>query len=82
MIYFLKLRRNALAFGEYWQKDMCMLWDPLKGCTANEKNCDECVSFQRIRAAILQTLRFIGFKQMPDHHLFQMCRSKKTAVSS
>ncbi len=49
LIYFLKLRRNALAFGEYWQKDMCMLWDPVKGCTANEKNCDECISFRRIR---------------------------------
>jgi len=49
LIYILKLRRNELAFGEYWQKDICMLWDPVKGCIANEKNCDDCVSFQRIR---------------------------------
>lgn len=49
LLYQLKKYRNSLEFGEYWQKDMCMLWDDLEGCTANEANCDECVSFQRIR---------------------------------
>jgi hypothetical protein len=42
-------RRNVLAFGEYWQKDVCMHWDDVKGCTVGETNCDSCTSFQRIR---------------------------------
>lgn len=32
---------------DYWQKDMCQNWDGV--CTVGESNCDECVSFQRIR---------------------------------
>lgn len=34
---------------EYWQKDMCMNWDDVYGCTKDEKNCDECSSFERIK---------------------------------
>ena len=49
LIQLLKAHRNALAFGEFWQKDMCMLWDDVNGCTANEENCDVCKSFQRIK---------------------------------
>ncbi len=49
LLYLLKLHRNSMEFGEYWQKDMCMLWDDLDGCTAGESNCDECVSLQRIK---------------------------------
>ena len=32
---------------DYWQKDMCQLWDGV--CTVNETDCDSCTSFQRIR---------------------------------
>ncbi len=49
LIMVLKARKNALNFDGYWQKDMCMHWNDLKGCTANEENCDSCVSFQRVK---------------------------------
>ena len=35
-------------FVGYWQKDMCMNWDDVKGCTACEADCDSCTSFRRI----------------------------------
>lgn len=44
----LKARFNMLNFDGYWQKDMCMHWDAVKGCKAKEINCDECVSYQKI----------------------------------
>ena len=44
----LKVYRNSKEFGEYWQKDMCQHWDNVKGCTAGERNCDECAVFLRI----------------------------------
>lgn len=47
--YLLKIHFNALNFDGYWQKEMCMNWDDVKGCKAGEKNCDECVSFQKIQ---------------------------------
>ena len=44
----LKVHRNSMEFGEYWQKDMCQNWDDINGCTAGERNCDECTAFLRI----------------------------------
>lgn len=41
--------RNFMEFGGYWQKDMCQLWDNVKGCTAGCADCDSCTSFQRIQ---------------------------------
>lgn len=35
-------------FKDYWQKDACINWDEVKGCTACEANCDTCTSFRRI----------------------------------
>lgn len=35
-------------YKEFFQKDMCLNWDNIKGCTANEKSCDTCNQFQRI----------------------------------
>lgn len=49
LLILLKIRKDKLNFDGYWQKDICQHWCDLKGCTANETNCDECVSFQRIR---------------------------------
>ncbi len=34
-------------YNDYWQKDICMHWDDY--CTANETNCDSCISFKRIK---------------------------------
>ena len=36
-------------FKDYWQKNMCMNWDDVHGCKANEECCDSCTSFVRIR---------------------------------
>jgi hypothetical protein len=45
----LLIRRNQLDFDGYWQKSMCMKWYDIKGCTANQKNCDDCAEFIRIK---------------------------------
>lgn len=45
----LLMHRNQLCFDGYWQKNMCVRWDDVKGCTAGESDCDSCVSFQRIK---------------------------------
>lgn len=45
----LKYKFNQLNFDGYFQKDMCMHWDNLKGCTKEQSNCDECTEFERIR---------------------------------
>jgi hypothetical protein len=49
VITLLLIKRNAMAFGEYWQKEICMNWHDVRGCQAKEHNCDSCVSFIRIR---------------------------------
>ena len=41
--------RNAMEFGEYWQKDMCMNWDDVLGCKAGCTDCDSCSDFVRIQ---------------------------------
>ena len=35
-------------FKDFWQKDLCMCWDDVHGCTAGETDCDSCSSFRRI----------------------------------
>ncbi|HJI85499.1 MAG TPA: hypothetical protein OIM16_09685 [Oscillospiraceae bacterium] len=37
-------------YSEYWQKDMCLNWDDVKGCLACKNNCDSCTLFRRIPA--------------------------------
>lgn len=49
LITALHRRVNELGYEPYWQKDMCVHWDDVKGCTAGEIDCDRCLSFQRIR---------------------------------
>lgn len=48
----LKLRQTQIAgdhgFEEFWQREMCMKWSPVSGCTAGCDGCDECAEFQRI----------------------------------
>lgn len=39
----------AEKYKDYWQKDMCMNWSDIHGCTAGEKNCDSCNSFVRVQ---------------------------------
>ena len=35
-------------FKDFWQKDLCVNWDNVHGCTAGESDCDSCLSFRRI----------------------------------
>lgn len=54
LAYLLNQRARQLSpvsaeYKDYWQKDMCMNWDPIHGCKAGEKSCDSCSSFIRIR---------------------------------
>lgn len=35
-------------YSEFWQKDMCLNWDDVKGCLACKNNCDSCTLFRRI----------------------------------
>lgn len=35
-------------FNAYWQKDTCIHWDNVHGCSAGESDCDSCTSFRRI----------------------------------
>lgn len=32
-----------------WQRNLCMNWDKIKGCTVGGTNCDDCTEFRRIR---------------------------------
>ncbi len=34
---------------DYFQKDMCMNWNDIEGCTKGEKSCDTCNMFRRIQ---------------------------------
>lgn len=36
-------------FADYWQKDLCLNWNDVLGCTAGETCCDSCTAFCRIR---------------------------------
>ena len=45
----LRYRMNELGFDGFWQKDMCLNWSPLEGCTAGCTNCDNCTEFRRIQ---------------------------------
>lgn len=45
----LQARKNQLDFDGYWQKEMCVHWNDVRGCTAGENDCDSCISFQRIQ---------------------------------
>lgn len=35
-------------YKDFWQKDTCIHWDNVRGCTAGESDCDSCQSFRRI----------------------------------
>lgn len=36
-------------YKDYFQKDMCVNWDDVLGCTAEESSCDSCTCFERIQ---------------------------------
>ncbi|MFA0816006.1 MAG: hypothetical protein ACC608_09495 [Anaerofustis sp.] len=49
VITLLMIKRNSMEFSEYWQKEICMNWNDIKGCLAKEHDCDSCSEFIRIR---------------------------------
>jgi hypothetical protein len=49
LVELLLIRRNQLGYEPYWQRHMCMKWHDVKGCTAGQTNCDECLAFERIK---------------------------------
>ena len=53
----LRIRMNELGYEPYWQKEMCLHWDNIKGCTANENNCDSCISFKKNPTSVLRKVR-------------------------
>ncbi|MEG1391217.1 MAG: hypothetical protein RSD07_12710 [Angelakisella sp.] len=57
---------------------MCQHWDDLKGCTANETDCDSCTSFQRIREQYCRRCGATVFSRtkLPDR-LCQRCRQQR-----
>lgn len=65
--------RNSMEFGEYWQKDMCQLWDDVKGCTAGCTNCDSCTEFQRIRPQYCARCGSTFFERA-ENRFCQSCR--------
>ena len=45
----LLIRRNELGYEPYWQRHMCIKWHDIKGCTAGQTNCDDCIAFERVK---------------------------------
>jgi hypothetical protein len=81
----LKLRQAQIAgdhgFAEYWQRFMCMRWDPATGCTAGCAGCDECEAFERIQPQYCSRCGVTFFER--QHNRFcGPCRlaRKKTAA--
>ncbi|MBM6680067.1 hypothetical protein [Pseudoflavonifractor capillosus] len=72
----LAYHRNELGYEPYWQRHMCQHWNPVKGCTAGEENCDTCTSFQRIRP---QYCKRCGgeFLERQVHDFCSRCRAAR-----
>ena len=72
----LRKRMNDLGYDPYWQRFMCQNWNPIKGCTACEENCDTCTSFQRIRP---QYCKRCGgeFLECQAHDFCPRCRAAR-----
>lgn len=59
---------------DYWQKDMCKLWDNF--CTVGETNCDSCTSFQRIRPQYCKRCG-TAFYEKHDALICKRCREQR-----
>lgn len=70
-------RPEELKFDPYWQKQMCMNWDPIKACcTAGCENCDECDDFVRIRPQYCCRCG-IDFLERTKNNFCPACRSAR-----
>lgn len=66
----------ADEFKQYWQKDMCKLWDDVKGCLANENDCDSCTSFKRVEPQFCKRCG-ITFFERKSNDICNACRSAR-----
>lgn len=68
--------RNSMEWGEFWQKDNCQHWDPVRGCLMQCSDCDSCTKFQRIRP---QYCRMCGaeFLERRDQTFCPKCRAMR-----
>lgn len=72
----LLFQRNQLAFDGYWQKDVCMHWHPVNGCTKEQENCDMCASFQRMPPQNCVRCGITFFERQPNR-ICSRCRQAR-----
>ncbi|WP_443719416.1 hypothetical protein [Ruminococcus sp.] len=63
-------------YADFWQKEYCTHWDSVKGCTANEKDCDSCTSFNRIDPQFCKRCG-ITFFERKSNDICNACRSAR-----
>lgn len=63
-------------YAEFWQKDYCTYWDNINGCTANEKDCDSCTSFNRIEPQFCKRCG-ITFYERKSNDICKDCRAAR-----
>lgn len=66
----------AEEYKNYWQKDMCMNWSDIHGCTAGEADCDSCASFIRIQPQFCKRCG-ITFFERTTNDICQKCRTTR-----
>lgn len=68
--------RNSMDFGRYWQKDLCLLWNDVKGCTAGCADCDSCTDFHRIQPQYCARCGNTFFER-EENRFCQLCRTAR-----
>lgn len=63
-------------YADFWQKEYCTHWDSVKGCTANEKDCDSCTSFNRIEPQFCKRCG-ITFYERKSNDICKDCRTAR-----
>nr|DAQ22509.1 MAG TPA: DNA-binding protein [Caudoviricetes sp.] len=63
-------------YADFWQKEYCTHWDSVKGCTANEKDCDSCTSFNRIEPQFCKRCG-ITFYERKSNDICKDCRAAR-----
>lgn len=63
-------------YADFWQKEYCTHWDSVKGCTANEKDCDSYTSFNRIEPQFCKRCG-ITFYERKSNDICKDCRTAR-----
>lgn len=66
----------AGKYKDYFQKDMCVHWDDVKGCLAGEAGCDYCISFERIEPQYC-TRCGAAFYERKENKICLRCRRQR-----